>query len=146
MSTDPHATPRLPDRPNLRHLKDQARDLVKAGTATSVTDAQFKVARLYGYNNIPTQLPELPVRLPIENTERTHKHEARKIWAKTLGFTEISNYSFYNEETFKKAGLEDVRHIRVKNPLSAEQTHMRTTLIPSLLEKIRLNQRQKDQI
>ncbi|EKD93506.1 MAG: hypothetical protein ACD_28C00133G0002 [uncultured bacterium] len=109
-------------------------------------DIVEEVARLYGYNNIPTQLPELPVRLPIENTERTHKHEARKIWAKTLGFTEISNYSFYNEETFKKAGLEDVRHIRVKNPLSAEQTHMRTTLIPSLLEKIRLNQRQKDQI
>ena len=53
MSTDPHATPRLPDRPNLRHLKDQARDLVKAGTATSVTDAQFKVARLYGFPSWP---------------------------------------------------------------------------------------------
>ena len=39
MSTDPHAAPRpLPDRPNLRHLKDQAKDLVKAGTAKSITD------------------------------------------------------------------------------------------------------------
>ena len=38
MSTDPHAAPRpLPDRPNLRHLKDQAKDLVKAGTAKSIT-------------------------------------------------------------------------------------------------------------
>ena len=54
MSTDPHAAPRpLPDRPNLRHLKDQAKDLVKAGTATSITDAQFKIARLYGFPSWP---------------------------------------------------------------------------------------------
>jgi hypothetical protein len=34
MSTDPHGAPGpLPDRPNLRHLKDQASDwLVTAGT------------------------------------------------------------------------------------------------------------------
>jgi hypothetical protein len=43
--SDPHAAPRpLPDRPNLRHLKDQAKDLVKAGAAKSITDAQFKIA------------------------------------------------------------------------------------------------------
>jgi ankyrin repeat protein len=54
MSTDPHAAPRpLPDRPNLRHLKDQAKDLVKAGTATSISDAQFKIARLYGFPSWP---------------------------------------------------------------------------------------------
>src|SRR5439155_3728688 len=54
MSADPHAAPRpLPDRPNLRHLKDQAKDLVKAGAAKSITDAQFKIARLYGFPSWP---------------------------------------------------------------------------------------------
>ena len=54
MLPDPHAPPRpLPDRPNLRHLKDQARDLVKAGAATTVSDAQFKIARLYGFPSWP---------------------------------------------------------------------------------------------
>jgi ankyrin repeat protein len=54
MSTDPQAAPRaLPDRPNLRHLKDQAKDLVKAGSATSLADAQFKVARTYGFSSWP---------------------------------------------------------------------------------------------
>src|SRR4030095_10425675 len=52
MSTDP-APRRLPDRPNLRHLKDQAKDLLKTGAATSVTDAQFKIARLYGFASWP---------------------------------------------------------------------------------------------
>jgi len=54
MSNDPHAAPRpLPDRPNLRHLKDQAKDLLKAGAATSLADAQFQIARLYGFPSWP---------------------------------------------------------------------------------------------
>jgi ankyrin repeat protein len=43
----------LPDRPNLRHLKDQAKDLLKAGAAASIAEAQFKVARLYGFASWP---------------------------------------------------------------------------------------------
>ena len=47
MSNDPQGAPRpLPERPNLRHLKDQAKDLLKAGGAESLTDAQFHIARL----------------------------------------------------------------------------------------------------
>ncbi len=54
MSTDPsHPPRRLPDRPNLRHLKDQAKDLVKAGLAPSITAAQLQIARLYGYPSWP---------------------------------------------------------------------------------------------
>jgi ankyrin repeat protein len=53
MSTDPQAPRALPERPNLRHLKDQAKDLVKAGTAQSITDAQLKIARLYGFPSWP---------------------------------------------------------------------------------------------
>jgi hypothetical protein len=54
MSTDFPEVPRpLPDRPNLRHLKDQAKDLLKAGGADSLTDAQFKVARVYGFASWP---------------------------------------------------------------------------------------------
>jgi hypothetical protein len=32
----------LPDRPNLRHLKDQAKDLLKSGNARALSDAQLK--------------------------------------------------------------------------------------------------------
>jgi hypothetical protein len=54
MSTDSNSVPRrLPDCPNLRHLKDQAKDLFKAGGARSITDAQFKIARLYGFPSWP---------------------------------------------------------------------------------------------
>jgi len=54
MSTDSPEIPRsLPVRPNLRHLKDQAKDLLKAGDARSIAEAQFKTARLYGFASWP---------------------------------------------------------------------------------------------
>jgi hypothetical protein len=43
----------LPDRPNLRHLKDQAKDLLKAGNARSLSDAQLQIAREYGFPSWP---------------------------------------------------------------------------------------------
>ena len=54
MSIDrPEPSRPLPDRPNLRHLKNQARDLLKAGAAASIAEAQFTVARLYGFASWP---------------------------------------------------------------------------------------------
>ena len=49
----PDASRQLPDRPNLRHLKDQARDLLEKGAAATLSDAQFKIARLYGFASWP---------------------------------------------------------------------------------------------
>ena len=49
-STEPRS---LPDRPNLRHLKDQAKSLLKTGSVKSLTEAQFQIARLYGFASWP---------------------------------------------------------------------------------------------
>jgi ankyrin repeat protein len=49
----PDATRALPARPNLRHLKDQAKDLVDAGDARSLAAAQLQVARTYGFASWP---------------------------------------------------------------------------------------------
>jgi ankyrin repeat protein len=43
----------LPPRPNLRHLKDQAHNLHKSGQAKSLADAQFQIARQYGFASWP---------------------------------------------------------------------------------------------
>jgi len=54
MPIDPQPDPRpLPDCPNLRHLKDQAKALVKTGLVATITAAQFQVARLYGFASWP---------------------------------------------------------------------------------------------
>ncbi len=54
MSTESSgASQPLPDRSNLRHLKDQAKDLLKLGAAASLADAQFQIARHYGFASWP---------------------------------------------------------------------------------------------
>ena len=54
MSSDaPEHARSLPPRPNLRHLKNQARDLQKAGQTASLADAQHQLARDYGFASWP---------------------------------------------------------------------------------------------
>src|ERR1700722_1666803 len=54
MPTHPEESSRaLPANPNLRHLKDQAKNLKKAGRAASLSEAQLKIARSYGFASWP---------------------------------------------------------------------------------------------
>src|SRR5688572_8794006 len=43
----------LPDSPDLRHLRDQAKDLLRAGEAATLARAQLAVARRYGFPSWP---------------------------------------------------------------------------------------------
>ena len=80
MPTDSPGQPRsLPERPNLRHLKDQAKDLLKSGAAKSLTDAQFRIACLYGFPSWPKlkahvdsleEIGQLKQAIDINNLER----------------------------------------------------------------------------
>ncbi|GAC1412646.1 MAG: phenylalanine--tRNA ligase subunit beta [Candidatus Doudnabacteria bacterium] len=59
-----------------------------------------------------------------------------------LGFNEVQNYSFISEEDINKAGKEgENRHLRVKNPLSADQAFLKRTLLIPLLKNVRDNSR-----
>src|SRR5690348_14583707 len=54
MSThSPEPSHELPAKPDLRHLKDQAKDLLKSGQAKSLAAAQFQIARKYGFTSWP---------------------------------------------------------------------------------------------
>lgn len=98
-----------------------------------------ELARMYGYDNIAPSLPELPSKLPEENIERFKKHRAREILSHGLGFDEVYNYSFYGTSEIANCLLKEEGHIRLLNYLSADQTHMRTSLVPNLLKNIQLN-------
>lgn len=43
----------LPDRPNLRYLRDQAKNLVRSGAVPTLAEAQFQIARQYGFPSWP---------------------------------------------------------------------------------------------
>ena len=50
MSSSAH---QLPPNPDLRHLKDQAKDLLRSGQATHLAEAHFRIARSYGFDSWP---------------------------------------------------------------------------------------------
>jgi hypothetical protein len=49
----------LTDRPNLRHLRDQAKDLQRSGAAATLADAQLQVARQCGFASWPKLKPHV---------------------------------------------------------------------------------------
>lgn len=103
-----------------------------------------EIARIHGYENIPTTLPALPIRLPQDNTERYKKHRLRQLLSYGLGFDEVMNHSFYSKEDFEKCLISEEGHLKIENYLSQDQTHLRTTMSPNLLKNIRLNIRDFD--
>lgn len=96
-----------------------------------------EVARLNGYDAIPETMPVSR----IVNQRLSPRHalaaKVRNLMVAS-GSVETINYSFIHPGVWNKLGLaaDDSRRITVKvnNPLTEDQSVMRTTLIPSLLE------------
>ena len=97
-----------------------------------------EVVRIYGYEQIDEILPTLPTKAPIKNIYRTREHQARTI-LKGYGLSEVLNYSFYSKQDFQKTLLNEADHLTLKNFLSEEQTHLRTSLVTNILKNIHLN-------
>jgi len=104
-------------------------------------DLVEEVVRIYGYENVKPTLPDLPIRTPIENIERTRKHHARNLLSYGFGMSEIYNYSFYGIDELEKCLMEDKNHILLDNCLSSDQTHLRISLVPNLLKNVAANLR-----
>jgi phenylalanyl-tRNA synthetase beta chain len=101
-----------------------------------------EVARLQGYNEIPTSMPVVPMSFP----EQQPGLELRKKLAAMLvsqGFYEAINYSFVDENYFDLLKLEENDSLRnaveLLNPLSEDQKIMRTMMLPSLLQNLSRN-------
>ena len=105
-------------------------------------DIVEEVARIYGYDKMPPTLPEMHMSHPPEHKlqELTKK---LKISMVKSGFSEAINYSFLNPEIVDQLNLaqDDRRRdlIYVRNPLRQEESAMRTTIIPALLNNVNIN-------
>ena len=105
-------------------------------------DLMEEVARLSGYNNIPTTFPALPAkaRKPLKLLDA----RSRIMHLMTgFGFSEIINYSFINRLSCDRLNMPsgDYRRnmVNILNPLTEDQAVMRTSLIPGLLETVYRN-------
>ncbi|MDH3327859.1 MAG: phenylalanine--tRNA ligase subunit beta [Desulfobulbaceae bacterium] len=105
-------------------------------------DLVEEIARLVGYNDIPTTLPKISMDYPQRDSLRSLRQEILSICT-SRGFTEAINYSFASEKHADILGLTDDDDRRkvtmLLNPLTEDQSVMRSMILPGMLENVRHN-------
>ena len=105
-------------------------------------DVAEEVARLYGYDNIPTTLFGGEAVLGALTPEQVFEKKIGEI-ARTCGFDEAFNFSFGNPKMYDDIALpaDSIKRksIQILNPLGTEFSVMRTTSLPSMLESLMHN-------
>jgi phenylalanyl-tRNA synthetase beta chain len=101
-----------------------------------------EVARLNGYDSIPVTMPESRL---ICHQGPSHQPQVRRLrdYLVGAGLAEIINYSFVSDGSWDRIslGADDARRktVRVLNPLTEDQSVMRTSLVPSMLDTLARN-------
>ncbi|MBQ6477007.1 MAG: phenylalanine--tRNA ligase subunit beta [Bacilli bacterium] len=104
----------------------------------NVNDIAEEIGRLYGYNNLVSSLP----RVPIRRGEYIGDVKYRKLVSKrlrSLGLTEVKNYTLVSPAMSEKFDYEEKKKVVLPNPMSIDKSIVRTTLIPSLLNVYEYN-------
>jgi len=96
-----------------------------------------EVARMVGYDNLPTTAPLAPITPHVLAEKQRHPFAVRRSLA-ALGYQETINFSFVDAQWEKDlAGNKDP--ILLLNPIASHMSVMRSTLIGSLLQVVKFN-------
>ena len=109
-------------------------------------DLAEEVARIYGYNNIPSTVIK-----GVANASLTPKQKFRRTLENAtvaVGCYGILTYSFISPKYFDKIALPTDSSLRktvvISNPLGEDTSVMRTTTLPSMLETLSLNYKNRN--
>jgi len=105
-------------------------------------DLMEEVARLWGYNRIPTTHPMTLAEARAVDSRLNQRRKVKQILI-GLGFSEAINYSFIHPSSPDRLRLSETdprrKAVPVLNPLSEEQAVMRASLVPGILNTARKN-------
>ncbi len=103
-------------------------------------DLLEEVGRMIGYESITPRPPLIECAVPPDNPARKYEREVRDLVA-ARGFTEVHNYSFISEEMARAFHFDPDAHIKVTNPIAADQSLMRPSLLPGIRRNLIDNSR-----
>ena len=97
-------------------------------------DVAEEIARIYGYNNIPSTIPKLSSRSKV-TPEQKFSDKVIDIMV-SQGCLETMTFSFISPKSYDKIRLpeDEKRSVTLLNPLGEDTSVMRTTMIPSMAE------------
>ena len=101
-----------------------------------------EVARMYGYENIPSKelLGNPPP--PIDQSLFELIYSLKKTLI-DQGFTEVQTYSFFSTKVLNNFDYQKEALVKIANPISAETEYLRNHIWPNLLEVIDKNLRRE---
>ena len=98
----------------------------------NVNDIAEEIGRLYGYHNLVSTLP----RVPLRRGEYVGDVKYRKMATKrlrSLGLNECKTYTLVSPEMAEAFKYDGMKNVVLPNPMSYDKSVIRTTIIPSLL-------------
>jgi len=109
--------------------------------ADLLTAADFteEVARMIGYDKIPSVLPPRPLHATLTPTQKRRRAVATMLASR--GLAEVQTFPFTNQATINSMGFvgERAATYKVANPMSEEFPLMRVHLVPGLIEVAQRN-------
>jgi phenylalanyl-tRNA synthetase beta chain len=109
--------------------------------ADLLTAADFteEVARMIGYDKIPSVLPPRPLHATLTPTQKRRRAVATMLGSR--GLAEVQTFPFTNQATIDSMGFvgERAATYKVANPMSEEFPLMRVHLVPGLIEVAQRN-------
>lgn len=107
---------------------------------TIAEDLYEEIARIHGYDNIPTTLPS-GMYIQGGLTNRQNLRRKVKGLMEAVGLNEVITYSFANlkQHDLLERLCGDSMPIKLAMPLSEEREYLRTTILPNLLDVAQYN-------
>jgi len=96
-----------------------------------------EVARMVGYNNLPTTPPKAPITAKIRAESQRSPHAVRRQLA-ALGYQETINFSFVDAR-WETELADNANPVALLNPIASQMSVMRSSLIGSLLQVVKFN-------
>lgn len=103
------------------------------------TDLVEEVARLFGYDNIPTTIPSGVSRQAGEGARKRLERRARELMMR-CGLQEVWTFSLTRPAAMESAGISNgAAALQLRNPLTEDYTLLRTSMVPGIVEVLSNN-------
>ena len=108
----------------------------------NVNDIAEEIGRLYGYGNLVSTLPVVPIKRGEYIGDVKYRKEISKR-LRRLGLNETKTYTLVSPEMSKLFDYEGKEKCILPNPMSIDKSVVRTSIIPSLLNVYDYNKKRK---
>lgn len=108
----------------------------------NVNDLAEEIGRFYGYENLVSTQPRVPIRRGVYAQDVKIRKEISKR-LRSLGINECKTYTLTSPEMASTFKYDDMENLVLPNPMSVDKSVIRTSILPSLLNTYEYNKARK---